>query len=104
MKLHYLFINRHNGHEITYHPFSSNTLLSQERVTSLLETIPGANRSGTCVEHLLALLHKEYIEFDVFECPCCEKIIHQLTDPNLDLIKTIWGIEFILLEGVDGNY
>jgi hypothetical protein len=40
MKFNYLFVNQNNGHENTYHPFKSDTVLHQERVTEWLNQIP----------------------------------------------------------------
>lgn len=107
MKFNYLFVNKNNGHCRTYHPFKSDTLLHQDIVTQWLMQIPVSGRMGTCLGDLLDRLGRENIPFEEFKCPCCDTLIHQL-----DLIKetdfrrwqTIWGIEWILLEGVSGNY
>lgn len=104
MKFNYLFVDHNNGHETTYHPFSSNTLISQERVTKLLNTIPGANRMGTHLGHLLDLLDKENLEFEEFHCPCCDKKVHILNNFDLGKWERQTGIKWQLLEGITGNY
>ncbi len=104
MKFNYLFVDQHNGHETTFHPFKSNSLLTQERVTNLLNTIPGASRSGTSVGHLLELLDKESVEFSQVECPCCDKIIHYMNKVDYELWERVAGVKWIFLNGVSGNY
>ncbi len=104
MKFNYLFVDQHNGHETTYHPFTSNTSLTQERVTNLLMTLPGAGRMGTSVGHLLELLDGESVEFGQVTCPCCDKIIHAMKSVDYELWERIAGIKWIFLNSVSGNY
>lgn len=107
MKFNYLFVDHNNGHMITYHPFSSDTVLHQERVTTWLNQIPGAGRMGTSVYDLLDRLARENISFEEFKCPCCELLIKQIELPkeqDFRRWKTVWGIEWIKIEGVSGNY
>tara|TARA_R110000868_G_C10972576_1_gene770503 strand:- start:31565 stop:31879 length:315 start_codon:yes stop_codon:yes gene_type:complete len=104
MKFNYLFVDHNNGHETVYHPFCSNSVISQERVTELLMTIPGAGRSGTHVGQLLELLDQNSIEFGQVMCPCCDKIVHKMASPDFDLWERVAGIKWVLLEGVSGNY
>lgn len=104
MKFNYLFVDQHNGHETTFHPFASNTSLTQDRVTNLLSTIPGAGRSGTCVQQLLELLDKESVEFSQVICPCCDKIVQSMKSVDYELWERVAGIKWIFLNGVSGNY
>ncbi len=104
MKFNYLFVDQNNGYEITYHPFCSNILITQDRVTKLLMTIPGATRMGTHLGNLLDLLDKENIEFELVKCPCCDKKIEKLINPDFGMWERQAGIKWVLLEGVSGNY
>lgn len=104
MKFNYLFVDHHNGHETTFHAFSSNTFITQERTTELLSTIPGAYRSGTNINELLEMLDSIGIEFELVTCPCCEKKVQTLIHPDLELWERMAGIKWILLEGITGNY
>ena len=99
MKFNYLFVNYHNGHETTYHPFCSNTFLTQEKITRWLMQIPGATRIGTNLYDLLSRLEKENIEFEEFGCPCCGTIINTISGD-----KSTCSTEWIKLNCVDGNY
>lgn len=99
MKFNYLFVDNHNGHMTTYHPFSSNTVLTQDRVTKLLETIPGAYYMGTCLGHLLELLDKEGVEFSPTLCLCCNQELQPMKEIPKQMIK-----DFILLKGISGSY
>ena len=101
--MNYLFVNSNNGHENTYHPFFSNIVLTQERVTNWLMQIPGAAHLGTSINDLLYRLEKEQIPFEEFKCPCCETIIHTLKSNDLRIWE-IAGIKWNLLEGVSGSY
>lgn len=103
MKLNYLFVDTHNGHMTTYHPFTSNTVISQERTTNWLNEIPGANRMGTHVGHLLDKLIKNNIDFEVFKCPCCEKVVDEIKHID-ERIWEIAGIKWQILHGISGNY
>jgi hypothetical protein len=107
MKFNYLFVDRNNGHLTTYHPFTSNTILDQERVTQWLNQVPGAGRMGTSIYDLMYRLVQENIPFDEFKCPCCESLIKQLyltRESDFRRWKDTWDIEWILIEGVSGNY
>jgi|GEM_PF-2687403 hypothetical protein len=104
MKFTYIFVNHNNGHKITYHPFVSNSIISQEFVNKLLETIPSAHRLGTCVEQLLEKLDEKNITFSYFECPCCKQIIHSMYKFSIDEFERIVGREVTILEGISGNY
>jgi hypothetical protein len=104
MKFNYLFVDQHSGHETTFHPFTSNTSLTQERVTDLLLTIPGADRSGTNLGHLLEVLDKESVGFSQVQCPCCEKTVHSMKSVDYDLWERIAGIKWTFLNGFSGNY
>lgn len=101
--MNYLFVNHNNGHETTYHPFTSNIVLNQERITKWLKEIPGSGHRGTSVIDVLNRLDKEKIEFDTFKCPCCESIVHQLKSNDLRIWE-IAGIKWILIEGISGSY
>jgi len=96
VKLKYLYVDRHNGHEITYHPFTSNSLINQSQVTELLSKIPGASRCGTRVYHLLDELDKKNIAFDTYTCGCCGNKVPQIINPVLS--------DWTTLEGITGNY
>jgi hypothetical protein len=104
MKFTYIFVNRNNGHNITYHPFVSNSIISQEFANKLLETIPSATRLGTCVDQLLDKLDGKNITFSYFECPCCNNIIHSMDKFSIDEFERNVGREVIILEGISGNY
>ena len=74
MKFNYLFVDHNNGHETTYHPFCSNTVLNQEKVTEwLIEKVPGATRTGTKVGHLLNIMFDKGMDSEWLKCPCCDK-------------------------------
>lgn len=103
MKINYLFVDHNNGHQTVYHPFSSNTVLDQERVTKWLMQISGATRMGTSINDLLYRLEKEKIPFELFKCPCCGQEVHRI-NPNELKTWEMFGIEWELLEGVSGNY
>lgn len=104
MKFNYLFVDRHNGHETTYHPFSSNHVLHQDKVTEWLNKIPGAGRMGTKPGHLLSIMFDKGLGWEWFHCPCCDKEVTVLINPDLEFWKRHAGIEWILIEGVSGNY
>ena len=105
MKFNYLFVDHNNGHETTYHPFCSNTVLNQEKVTEwLIEKVPGAARTGTKVGHLLNIMFDKGMDSEWFKCPCCDKEVYSIKKELLGRWKELAGIEFILIEGVDGNY
>jgi hypothetical protein len=104
MKFNYLFIDFHNGYEKTYHPFCSNNILTQEKVTEWLNAIPGAGRVGTHLGHLLDELSHRNIAFEEFQCPCCDKIVHELKIFDSKRWANWPGIEWNILEGVSGNY
>lgn len=94
--MNYLFLNWNNGHFKTYHPFSCDLLLTQEKVTELLLTIPGARRTGTCVEHLIDILINKGHEADYWTCDHCGSKIKKIESP----ILSNWTV----LEGISGNY
>jgi hypothetical protein len=107
MKYNYLFVNQNNGHEKTYHPFKSDAVINQDKVTEWLMKIPGAGRIGTCLNDLLYILDKENIPFEEFRCPCCEILIKTIKinkETDFRYWKTAWGVDWILLEGISGNY
>ena len=107
MKFNYLFVNQNNGHGNTYHPFKSDTVLNQERVSEWLNQIPGSGRTGTSLGDLLDRLGRENIPFEEFTCPCCGALIHQLDltkETDFRRWQIIWGITWVMLEGVSGNY
>jgi hypothetical protein len=104
MKFNYLFVDDHNGHYVSHHPFSSDTLLTQKRITDLLIEIPGAGRCGTHIGHLFDKLIENNIDFKEFNCPCCNKIIDIVEDFEKDRWKRNYNIEWILLNCVSGNY
>lgn len=103
MKFNYIFVNQNNGHGDTYHPFSSNSVLTQEKVTEWLMQIPGATYFGTGITKLFDKLDEHKIDFEEFQCPCCEKPVPYLKDVYSEKWK-IYGIEWIFLEGVLGSY
>ncbi len=92
----YLFVDFHNGHETTYHPFISHKPITQKIATDLLSTIPGAGRTGTNVHDLLSLLNKNGYDSYVMPCQSCGQEAHRLVEPRLDR----WD----LIEGISGNY
>jgi hypothetical protein len=104
MKFNYFFVDINNGHETIYYPFSSNTVISQDYVTNHLSKIPGAGRMGTKIGHLLDILEKNNIEFEQVKCPCCDKFVQPMAQPPFDLWKKYFGIEWIILNGISGNY
>jgi len=107
MKFNYLFVDHNNGHYTTYHPFKTNTVLNQDRVNKWLNQIPGAGRMGTSLNDLLYRLDKENIAFEEFKCPCCDALVNKLDltkESDFRRWELIWGITWILIEGVSGNY
>ena len=92
----YLFIDGHNGHMTTYHPFLTSLHLTQKRAYEFLNSIPCAGRMGTTVNHLLDILDKQGHSIDYYECPCCGNRITEMKNPNLS--------EWDCIKGVDGNY
>jgi hypothetical protein len=104
MKFNYLFVNQNNGHGKTYHPFKSDTVLNQERITKWLNEIPGSGRMGTSLNDLLYRLGKEHIPFEEYRCIGCDSMIHILTLEKAKSLELIFGIQWILIEGVGGNY
>ena len=107
MRYKYLMLNRNNGHEITYHPFTCESHLTQEKVTEWLNTIPGAGRTGAGLSHLLDILDKKNIKADIAECPCCNQRVKSLNE----LEREMWvngtetlGYTWTILEGISGNY
>ena len=104
MKFNYLFVDFNNGHEKTYHPFNSNYVLSQEKVTEWLKQIPGAGRTGTNVIQLLGIMYDKGIGWEYFTCPCCDKQVNKLDNPDFGMWERQAGIKWILLEGISGNY
>jgi hypothetical protein len=104
MKFNYLFVDHNNGHETTYHPFSSNHVLSQEKVTEWLMQIPGTERMGTNVFQLLHIMFDKGLGWEYFTCPCCDKQVNKLDNPNLEMWERQSGIKWELLDGVSGNY
>ena len=96
MNYKYLFVDFHNGHETTYHPFISNKQISQKIATDLLLTIPGASRLGTDVYDLLRLLRENHYDVDIMNCESCGQEAHKLIKPRLDR----WNV----IEGISGNY
>lgn len=102
MKLNYLYIDHHNGHETTYHPFTSNTLLTQERVLEWMRNVVGASQCGSNLSDLLCRLEKENIPFEEFWCHCCEQPVYTIKK----YLKKweLYGIKWILIEGITGNY
>ncbi len=104
MKLNYLLIDPNNGHCNTYHPFSSNTVLSPERVSKWLNEIPGSGRMGAGLEELFNRLDAENIPFEEFKCPCCETIIREIGSKEYKRMEIVLGINWIKLDGVSGNY
>lgn len=93
----YLFIDFHNGHEKTYHPFLVNKSLSQEKATALMEkfiTVP--YRMGVSFGTFLNVLESQgYCPLN-WTCDCCKTFIEELTNPNVE--------EWDIIEGISGNY
>jgi len=92
----YLYLDRHNGHSKSYHPFTVDILLTQEAVTSRLSKILGAERMGTCLEQLLEILYQEGHNVDYWTCDCCGSVVRIIEEPNLK--------DWTVLEGISGNY
>ena len=104
MKLKYLFLDTHNGNMKSYHPFSSDRILTQEQVTDWLMAIPGATRTGTSLGNLLQILDDKNIWWEEFFCPCCDQLVREISWHSVASYKNWVGGDFVLLECVSGNY
>ncbi len=92
MEYKYLYVDEHNGHQKTYHPFITHKQLSQEMATELLIHLPGAERMGTDVADLMIELDKKKYEVDYYICNCCGQECTQILSPNLSRWNLIYGI------------
>ncbi len=107
MKFNYLFKSQHNGHFDDYQTVTSNTIITQEKVTAWLKEIPGVERTGADINQFCEVLQKRGIEWGIFECPCCVQRVTKLSSDQVDdFLKRckVFGIEFVKLEGISGNY
>ena len=107
MKFNYMFKNQNNGHFSSYSTLTSNTILTQEKVTEWLMEIPGAERSGADINSLCEILEKKNITWGIFTCPCCAKSVTSLTETNVEIFieRTVsLGFAWGRLEGISGNY
>lgn len=106
----YLFRDDHNGYEATYHPFEVEKSLSQNEANQLILSIaPAANRTGSCLGHLLEALDKKNIKFKEYksvyhkpeenEFRTVNDKNHHNTDP-LPECMYFWPI----IKNISGNY
>lgn len=92
----YLYVDQHNGHFKTYHPFTSEVVLTQESVTSRLSKLPGAARMSTCLNQLLDILRQDGYQAEIWHCECCGSEVWEIENPTLK--------DWTVLEGISGNY
>lgn len=93
----YLFIDHHNGHGPTYHPFLINQSLDQEKATAIMEKYIGVPyRMGVSFGQFLDVMEKTGYHPLHWTCDCCKTFIEELTNPNLE--------EWDIIEGISGNY
>lgn len=107
MKNHYLFRSPNNGHFSTYQTVLSDTIFTQEKVTEWLSAIQGVERMGANIDPFIEILEKRGIKWGIFTCPCCGKLVNNLREDQVDdFLKNskLFGIEWIRLEGISGNY
>lgn len=97
MKNKYVFVNTNNGHCETYHPFETDAVLTQEKVTQLiLENNPNAERIGSTLSNLLWALQEHGFKVNILTCPLCN---HEVEEINKPLPQ-----EWEMFYGVTGNY
>jgi hypothetical protein len=96
MKYRYLFVDKNNGHENTYHPFYCDTRLSQEKANHIMRTDGVAGRMGISFKQFLNMLADKGYSVDFWTCECCKNITNYLKNPALN--------DWDLIEGISGNY
>lgn len=93
----YLFVNFHNGHETTYHPFLSDIELTNEKAMELQKLhCRGAERMGTSIEDLFSIIVDEGHCVDVYVHPIYGNKVFKILNPNFS--------EWVVVEGISGNY
>ncbi len=94
---HYLFVNYHNGHKTTYHPFVSNVEWTNDYCMELQKKhCRGAERMGTSLEDILSLIVNEGGVVDDWIDPIFKIKTNQ--------IYTVCFNDWIVLHGISGNY
>jgi hypothetical protein len=92
----YLFVDTHNGHEMTYHPFLINKSISQEKANHIMRTdLPSSSRMGIGALTFFELLEKRGYCPLPWKCDCCGV---EVVEFKGDTSK--WE----LIEGIMGNY
>ena len=93
----YLFVDFHNGHETTYHPFLSDIELTNEDAKKMqLEKHPAATRMGTGINHVLDIISDMGFRVDNYVHPEFGVKVFKVCKPDL----TQWRV----IEGISGNY
>ena len=93
----YLFVDFHNGHETTYHPFLSDIELTNEKATELQKLhCRGAERTGTSIQDIFSIIVDENHCVDAYIHPIYGNKVFQICNPNLS--------EWTVIEGISGNY
>lgn len=103
----YILLNRNNGHVNTYHPFTCEKPLTQEKITEMLKESPGSERLGANIYSLLSALDSKNIKADMFECPCCYSSITSFDESEIQQFinrTQILGYWWTIFEGISGNY
>lgn len=93
----YLFVDYHNGHKTTYHPFLSDIDLSSADARKMqLEIYPEASRCGTCVEQMVKIIHDMGYNVANYVHPIYDVTVFRVCNPNLS--------EWKVIDGISGNY